>query len=188
MNVFLRRGLVFGLVGTLVYGIAACSQAPRDLGALARGTMANLKPSTHPAPAPTTVFSDAQGRPHTLAEFKGRVVIVNIWANWCAPCKAEIPSLAKLQNAYAGKPVSVVAISVGKAEDERAGRVFLEKFPPLIFYTEPTYKLSFAFSPMLETMPATVIYDKAGIERARVSGGTDWSSDEAKAVVDLLLK
>ena len=66
--------------------------------------MAKLEVSNHPAPAPTTVFADAAGKPRTLAEFKGKVTVVNLWANWCAPCKAEIPSLARLKTALPASP------------------------------------------------------------------------------------
>jgi thiol-disulfide isomerase/thioredoxin len=149
--------------------------------------MAALTVTSAPAPPPATVFHDAAGGAHTLAEFKGRVAIVNVWANWCAPCKQEIPSLARLQTAYAGRPVAVVAVSVGKAEDEVAGRAFIARNPPLRFYTEPTYALTFAFKPVVDGMPTTILYDKAGVERARLTGGADWSSPQARAVVDSLL-
>ncbi len=178
------RGLC---VAALVYGIAGCSKTPGDLRSLSRGAMAKLTVTHNPAPAPTTVFADAAGRPHTLAQFRGKVTVVNIWANWCAPCKAEIPSLAKLQSAYAGKPVAVVAVSVGKDADETAGRAFIDKNPPLIFYTEPTYAIAYAFQPMIEGMPTTIIYDRRGVERARLTGGADWSGPDAKAVIDTLI-
>jgi thiol-disulfide isomerase/thioredoxin len=149
--------------------------------------MAALKPSANPAPPPTVPFNDASGKPHTLAEFKGRVLIVNFWANWCPPCKAEIPSLAKLATAEAGKPLAIVPISVGKNEDETAGRAFIAKSPPLGFYTEPTYRLAYAFAPPVGDMPTTVIFDRHGVERARLAGGADWSSGAAKAVVERLI-
>jgi thiol-disulfide isomerase/thioredoxin len=149
--------------------------------------MAKLLLTDKPAPTPDTVFNDAAGKPHTLAEFKGKVAIVNIWANWCAPCKAEIPSLARLAVAYAGKPVAVVPVSVGKGDDETAGRAFIIRNPPLTFYTEPTYALTFAFRPAVDAMPTTVIYDRKGVERARLAGGADWSGPDARAVVDSLL-
>ncbi len=171
----------------LLYGMAGCSRPPGDLQGLAHGAMAKLKVTARPAPAPTTPFADAAGRIHTLAEFKGKVAIVNLWANWCAPCKAEIPSLAKLARAYGGKPLAVVAVSVGKAEDETAGHAFIDQNPPLAFYTEPTYALAYAFRPPVDEMPTTLIYDKAGIERARLSGGADWSGPDAKAVIETLM-
>lgn len=190
--VLTRRGLAHRAVGgtaslALLYTLVACSNPPGDLKSLARGPMAKLQVSNNPGPAPNTVFRDAAGKPHTLAEFKGRVAVVNLWANWCAPCKEEIPSLARLQAAYAGKPLVVVPVSVGKAEDETAGHAFIDRNPPLPFYTEPTYALAFAFKPAVEGMPTTILYDARGVERARLTGGADWSSPQAHAVMDLLL-
>jgi thiol-disulfide isomerase/thioredoxin len=181
-----RALAVAGLVCVL-YGLGGCSNTPKDLKSLAKGAMASLVPTDKPSPPPTTVFKDAAGNPHTVAEFKGKVTIVNVWANWCAPCKEEIPSLARLQTAYAGKDVAVVPISVGKGDDETAGHAFIDRNPPLKFYTEPTYALAFAFKPPVEGMPTTIIYDRKGVERARLTGGANWSSPEAKAVVDSLL-
>jgi len=177
---------VAGMVG-LLYALGGCSNTPGDLKSLAHGAMAKLVVSANPAPPPDTPFKDAAGRPHTLAEFKGKVAIVNVWANWCAPCKEEIPSLARLQVAYAGRPVAVVPVSVGKGDDETYGHAFIDRNPPLTFYTEPTYALTFAFKPAVDGMPTTIIYDKKGVERARLEGGADWSGADARAVVDSLL-
>jgi thiol-disulfide isomerase/thioredoxin len=174
-------------VVALLYALGACSNTPGKLGTLARGAMEKLTVTRGFAPQPQTPFRDAAGKPHTLAEFKGKVVVVNFWANWCPPCKAEIPSLAKLAGAEAGRPVAIVPISVGKGEDESAGWAFIARNPPLAFYTEPTYRLTFAFAPPVGDMPTTVIFDRHGVERARLAGGADWSTPEARAVVERLV-
>src|SRR6185436_2455638 len=113
-----RRLIALAGVAALLYGIAGCSNPPGDLKSLARGEMKKLAVTVTPQPAPAASFSGPDGAPHTLADFRGQVTVVNLWAKWCAPCLAEIPSLAALQRAYAGKPVKVVAISLGKGEDE----------------------------------------------------------------------
>lgn len=179
--------LALGGALALLYAVAGCSKPAGDLRDLATGAMAALKVSDHPAAVPSVAFADAAGASHTLPEFKGRVTIVNFWANWCPPCKAEIPSLSRLAVAERGKPLAIVPISVGKNEDETAGRAFIAKNPPLAFYTEPTYRLAYAFNPPIGDMPTTVIFDRHGVERARLAGGADWSSPEAKAVVERLL-
>ena len=171
----------------LLYTAAGCSKPGADLAMLARGQMAALKVTPNGAPAPGVPFADAAGAKHTLGEFKGKVTVVNLWANWCPPCKAEIPSLASLARAEAGQPVAIVPISVGKGADEIAGRAFIARNPPLTFYTEPTYALAFAFNPPAGDMPTTVIFDQHGRERARLGGGADWSGKDAKAVVAALL-
>ena len=182
-----RPVLAVAATAALLYALAGCSNTPGALKPLAKGDMAKLTVTEHPAPAPETVFHDAAGAPHILADFKGKVAIVNVWANWCAPCKEEIPSLARLAANYADKPVVVVPISVGKGDDEVAGRGFVARNPPLTFYTEPTYALTFAFKPTVDGMPTTIIYDRKGVERARLTGGADWSGADARAVVDSLL-
>jgi thiol-disulfide isomerase/thioredoxin len=181
-----RRLARAGLPAVL-YALAGCSNSG-DLKSLAHGEMAKLQVTTSPSPAPSTVFKDAQGHPHTLAEFKGKVIVVNVWANWCAPCKEEIPSLAKLQGEFAGRPVAVAPVSVGKGDDETQGRAFIARNPPLVFYTEPTYAFAFAFKPVVEGMPTTILYDRAGVERARLTGGADWSGPDARRVIEALLK
>lgn len=181
------RALAVAGVAAVLYALGGCSNTPGDLKSLSKGAMAKLVVTDKPAPAPSTPFKDAAGAAHTLAEFKGKVTVVNVWANWCAPCKEEIPSLARLQAAYAGKPVAVVPVSVGKAEDETAGHAFIDRNPPLVFYTEPTYALTYAFQPAVDGMPTTIIYDRKGVERARLAGGADWSGPDAHAVIDSLL-
>jgi thiol-disulfide isomerase/thioredoxin len=185
----LSRMRLLALIGgaAVLYALAGCSKTGGDLKSTAKGAMAALTMSDNPAPAPDTLFKDAAGKPHTLAEFKGKAMLVNLWANWCTPCKAEIPSLAKLAGAYAGKPLAIVPISVGKGADETAGHAFIDRNPPLTFYTEPTYAIAFAVKPPAEGMPTTILYDSHGVERARLAGGADWSSPDARATIDALL-
>ena len=171
----------------LLYALTGCSKPSGDLRALAVGPLAALKITASPKPGPTVPFKDAAGAEHTLAEFKGKVTIVNLWANWCPPCKAEIPTLATLAREEAGRPVAVVPISVGKGADEIAGEAFIAAHPPLTFYTEPTYRFAFSLQPPAEDMPTTVIFDRKGVERARLAGGADWSSPQAKALIDQLI-
>jgi hypothetical protein len=92
-----------------------------------------------------------------------------------------------LQAAYAGKPVTVVPISVDGAEDVQKARDFIAQHPPLKFYSDEAMKMPFAFTPPAAGMPTTVIYGKDGTERARLSGGADWSGPEARKIIDKLL-
>ena len=184
------RGGSFALIGVAaaLYVIPGCTaKQPGDLHALASGDMKAMTVDAQPAAAPETPFTDAAGKPHTLAEFKGRVVVLNLWATWCGPCVAEMPTLAELSAAYAGKPVVVVPVSVDRVEDRANAMAFLAKRPPLTFYSEPQFALAFAFKPPVDGLPATLLIDPQGRVRARLAGGANWSGPQAHKVVDTLL-
>ena len=94
-------------VAAVLYVIASASFKPAgalDLNEFKKASLAKLDVPSQPRAAPATVFTDGAGKPHTLADFKGQVVVMNLWATWCAPCKKEMPTLAKLAAAYEGKP------------------------------------------------------------------------------------
>jgi thiol-disulfide isomerase/thioredoxin len=98
-----------------------------------------------------------------------------------------MPTLAKLAEAYAGKPVEVAAISIDSASATDQAKAFIAEHKPLAFYQDAKMALPFAFAPPAQGFPTTILYDKSGMERARVIGEADWSSGEAKAVIDRLL-
>jgi thiol-disulfide isomerase/thioredoxin len=181
---------VVGLAA-LVYVIVTLSAkpptgTPADLKTLARGDMAKLVVATNGQPPPTLPFLDPDGRQTDLARLKAPVVVVNFWATWCAPCRTEMPTLARLQAAYPGR-VRIVPISMDDAKDRGKARAFIAGYPPLPFYQDPGSKLVFALNPPTEGLPTTVLYDAGGRERARLEGGADWSGPDAHAVIQALL-
>lgn len=185
----LRAAALAG-VAAVVYIIGQTFIKPHGDGglkALARGEMAKLEIPAEPAVAPAASFVDAAGKPVRLADFKGKVVVLNLWATWCPPCVAEMPTLAKLQSEYAGKPVAVVALSVDRADDIPKAQAFLAKHAPLSFYNDPNLKMAFALKPPAPGMPTTVIFGPDGVERGRLSGGADWAGEDARAVIDAVL-
>jgi thiol-disulfide isomerase/thioredoxin len=112
------------------------------------------------------------------------VVVLNLWATWCGPCVAEMPTLAKLASADAGRAVVILPVSL---DQDRGGAIdFIAKRPPLGFYNEPSYALAYAFKPPVEDLPTTVLIDPAGRVRAELSGGADWSGAQARKVIDAL--
>ncbi|MFI4973449.1 MAG: TlpA family protein disulfide reductase [Caulobacterales bacterium] len=182
------RGVAFLAIAAALYVIPGCSAKPgADLKALATGDMAKLEVASSPAVAPQIPFVDDGGRSHTLSDFKGKAVVLNIWATWCTPCVAEMGSLAKLQASRAGQPIQVVAISLDRAEDVAAAKRFIAKRAPLGFYSDSKYALAYAFNPPLAGVPTTVLIDRNGVVRARLSGGADWSGVQAGKVIDALL-
>ena len=153
---------------------------------LATGEMAKLQVAGAPAPAPALVAEGPDGKPVTLSDLKGRVVVVNLWASWCAPCVKEMPTLARLQADYGSKGLQVLPISLDKGAEIDKARAFLADKAPLRFY-HADYSLAFSLMPKEQGLPTTILYGRDGRERARLAGGADWTSPEARKVIDRLL-
>jgi thiol-disulfide isomerase/thioredoxin len=176
-------------VAAVLYVIGSSLFKPKDvadLTDLARGPLQKLVVAKAPVPGPTLGFTDAAGKPVTLADFKGQVVVLNLWATWCGPCKVEMPTLARLQAAYAGKPVKVVAVSTDREAAITEARAFIAGNAPLAFYGGGE-KLPFQIEPHVLGFPTTLIFDASGHERARMSGDADWATPEAHKVIDRML-
>lgn len=177
-------------VAAVLYVMVSASFKPAgvaDLKEFKKGSLAKLEVPAEPRGQPTTVFTDGAGKKLTLADFKGQVVVMNLWATWCAPCKVEMPTLAKLQAVYATQPLKVLAISVDRDSDLNLVQAQMTANAPLQVYRDPGYLLSFALEPRSEGFPTTVVYDRQGRERARLSGEADWSSPEARGLIEALL-
>lgn len=189
LNWALWGAALIGVAAVLYIIVQASTKPAQDAGltAVARGEMKKLTLPLEATIAPTHAFVDAAGKPVRIADYKGKVVVLNLWATWCPPCVAEMPTLAKLAAAYEGKPVVVVAVSVDQAKDVEKARAFIAKHPPLGFYSDPEMKMPFAVKPPAAGMPTTIIYGTDGLERARLSAAADWSSADARAVIDHVL-
>jgi len=181
-------------VAAVVYIIAQSASKPPAQAPVAVPTASVThdvaKKLEHPADGkapPAYAFVDASGKKVTAADFKGKIVVMNLWATWCAPCKLEMPTLATLAKAYAGKPVEVVAVSIDKPEAVDQAKAFIAQQAPLGFYNDPEAKLPWALQPAANGMPTTLILGKDGLERGRISGEADWAGPGAKAVINKLL-
>ncbi|MET0240168.1 MAG: TlpA disulfide reductase family protein [Sphingobium sp.] len=136
--------------------------------------------------APDFIFGDAKGKDVSLARFKGKPVLVNLWATWCGPCVAEMPMLDKVAADYAGKGLAVLIVSQDTGEPALVD-AFLAKrsLPHLSAYRDPENQLGFHYATGL--LPTTVLYDRDGKEVARVAGAMDWSGEEGRAMIEDLL-
>jgi thiol-disulfide isomerase/thioredoxin len=128
------------------------------------------------APEPAAVFNDPAGKPVKLADFKGKPLLVNLWASWCAPCVKELPTLDRL--ARAGR-IKVVAVSQDSGPHASVV-AFLEghKIATLDAYQDPNMALSGALGPDA-VLPTSILYDANGKEVWRYVGDLDWTSSEA---------
>jgi len=139
------------------------------------------------SPEPATPILDANGKTVTLAGFKGKPIIVNLWATWCAPCRKEMPSLAKLQASY-GDRVLIVPVSMDKAPDREKARAFIAANAPLAFYEDEALAMPYDVKPPVDGFPTTFLFDAQGREVGRISMDRDWDSPGAHQVVDALIK
>jgi len=153
------------------------------LDGLNKGAMAALVIRPKPMDLPAFTFAGSAGSQKSLADFKGKVVLLNIWATWCLPCREEMPALDRLQAKLGGKDFEVVAINIDKGGPEKA-EAFLRDtgVTNLALYTDPSGKLFATVKAV--GMPTTLLIDREGREIARLAGPADWASPEAVAVVE----
>lgn len=159
------------------------SPAAVAAGSASKFTAKFVRPDA-PTPPPDHVIYDASGKAMKLADLKGKVVVMNIWATWCAPCKVEMPTLARLQAAYKDQPVEVVAVSIDTADDAAKAVLFIAQNEPLKFYHDREMKMPFVLKPVAPGAPTTVIYGKDGLEVGRVAGEADWAGADVRKVID----
>ncbi|MCI4591535.1 TlpA family protein disulfide reductase [Sphingobium sp. BYY-5] len=138
------------------------------------------------APAPDFAFLDPDGGEKTLQDFAGRPLLVNLWATWCTPCVAEMPTLDRIAAAHGARGLAVLTISQDNT-GMKAVKPFFEKhkLPHLKGYADPENHFGFHYATGL--LPTTVIYDAHGKEMVRVIGAMDWEGPEAKALIDAAL-
>ncbi len=154
--------------------------------ALATGPLAGF--IIHPQRKDIAAFNFANDKGETidLSKWKGRVVLLNLWATWCAPCRKEMPDLAKLQTALGGPDFEVVALSLDR-KGLAASQTFLKEtgVANLASYVQPDGKPLAALEAL--GLPATILIDRNGKEAGRILGPVEWASPEAQAMVKALL-
>lgn len=143
-----------------------------------------LKPSP-PVPAPPLELADMQGKKHRLADYRGKVVLVNFWATWCVPCREEMPSIERLRASLEGRPFAVLAVNL--AEPEPQIRKFLDAVPVrFAVLLDRDAKATRVWQAKL--LPATYIVGPDGVIRYRHVGELDWSKPEVRRFITGLMK
>jgi len=194
-------GAIVGLAA--VYGIggfrgnqdveedcARAQQTAQRLAPLARGNVAAVSVLTRPRRVPDLRFEDAQGHSRSLAEWRGQVVLFNLWATWCVPCRKEMPALDGLEAKLGGKEFRVVAVNID-TRDPAKPLAFLREtaITHLAYFVDPSAKVfqdlklaGWAFG-----MPTTLIVDPRGCTLASLAGPAEWSGDDAVRLVTAAL-
>ena len=191
-------GVIVGLAG--VYGIAtltrnaggdtACRPAvelARKLAPFARGEVAAVNVAKSPLQLPPLAFQDAAGQPLTLEHWRGRIVLLNLWATWCVPCRKEMPALEALEQRRGGPGFEVVAINI-ETRDADKPKAWLKEVgvQKLNYYADPSARrfqelksVGRAFG-----MPTTLLIDGRGCELGTIAGPAEWASEDAIRLID----
>jgi thiol-disulfide isomerase/thioredoxin len=155
----------------------AAPAAPADADS-GTGRLDRLRAGT---PAPRIAFEDGDGAPATIADFAGRPVLLNLWATWCGPCVAEMPTLDALAG-QAGDRLAVLTVSQDLDGREKVDAFFRKyRFANLEAFLDP----GMALMPALEigTLPTTILYDSRGREVWRMMGMEEWNGPRAAALI-----
>src|SRR5271168_1301551 len=189
-------GILVVLAG--VYGIARLRSNPADaacqaavnaasrIAPLVRGEVAALAVARTPFRVPDLAFKDAAGRDRTLADWRGRTVLLNLWATWCVPCRREMPALDALQAKLGGPDFEVVAVDID-TRDPQKPLAFLKEIgvSRLAYYSDQS---AHVFEDLKTAgkafgMPTTVIVDRSGCEIGNMAGPAEWASDDGVKLV-----
>jgi len=173
----------------ILYVLFAAGSKPAETQGMARfatGAMHRLAVLDDPPPLPMRAIQDAQGRITNLHAFMGQVLVVNLWATWCAPCMEEMPTLGALQRRFSGR-IRVIPVNVDDTAHLEAAKRELAQLTrgSLPLYNDNSRGILFDVN--TPGMPVTIIYDRRGHEVARLAGGADWSSDAATRLIEAVL-
>lgn len=168
---------------------ASCEAAKARAAALlplAKGEMAAVQVRSKPEMIEELAFLDGDQAPKSLASFRGKVVLLNLWATWCAPCRAEMPALDSLQGELGGDKFQVVAVNIDTRNLDKP-KAFLDEIgvKRLAFFSDPQAKIFVDLKRRGKAfgMPTTVLIDAEGCEIANLQGPAHWASEDAKALI-----
>jgi thiol-disulfide isomerase/thioredoxin len=149
---------------------------------LLKGSVAKFALAKEPKPLPELGFADADDKPLTLADYKGKLVLVNFWATWCAPCVKEMPSLDRLQAEIGKDKFVVLPLSLDGSSRAKVAPFYADrKLANLGIYFDKGKKVLAALD--VSVLPTSVLIDAKGRELGRLEGDADWDKPEAVSLI-----
>lgn len=169
--------------------LACAAKAGRaeGLSALAVGEVAAMLPADPPVSLAQLSFDDPEGRPMTIAGRAGKTLLVNLWATWCAPCRAEMPALDALQRRMGSDAFEVVAINIDTGDDSKP-KAFLSEIgvKTLGFYRDATMGVfnDLKRRSLALGLPVTLLLDAEGCLLASMNGPAEWAGEDARKLIE----
>lgn len=179
----LKSAVLYTALALMANAATAQDTTISDLRA---GDMMKLNLHSAPIAASDNVFVGADGADRTLDAYRGKVVLLNFWATWCAPCRKEMPALSALQAEFGGDDFEVVTVATGPNPAPAMAR-FMEEAGIDNLPLNTDLRQAFARSMGVMGLPVSVILDREGQEIARLQGDADWHSDSARAIIAALI-
>jgi thiol-disulfide isomerase/thioredoxin len=146
--------------------------------------------ATKPLQLPKLVFHDGEGRERTLADWRGRSVLFNLWATWCVPCRKEMPALDALQGKLGGEKFEVVAVNIDTRNLDKP-RAWLQEvgITRLGYFADPSAKVFQDLKAIGKAfgMPTTLLIDPQGCELGTLAGPAEWASEDAVRLIEAAL-
>jgi thiol-disulfide isomerase/thioredoxin len=167
---------------------AQCRSA-RNLAPFAKGEVAAFVPSAKPQALQDVSFHDADGKPHTLKDFQGKTILLNLWATWCVPCRTEMPTLDDLQKKRGGKDFTVIALSLdtgGADKPEKFFKAIKIKALGLYYDANGTVFISLRKAGLITGLPTSFLLDREGCVLGTLAGPANWAREEALKLIDAL--
>src|ERR1700694_198311 len=175
-------------------GDSACRPAvdlAQKLAPLAHGEVAALTMATAPLRLADLAFEDAEGKPKKLSDWRGRTVLVNLWATWCVPCRKEMPALESLQTRLGGANFEVVPSNIDTRDPEKPKNFLKEaNLTRLGYFSDQKAKVFQDLKAIGRAlgMPTSVLVDGEGCEIATIAGPAEWDSDDAVKLITAAVK
>jgi thiol-disulfide isomerase/thioredoxin len=170
--------------------IAAVEVAKR-IAPLAQGEVAAVTMATAPLRLPDLAFEDAAGNPKKLSDWRGKTVLLNLWATWCVPCRKEMPALDALQAKLGGKDFEVVAVNIDTRDPDKP-RNFLKEanLTTLAYFADQKAKVFQDLKSIGRAlgMPTSVLVDAQGCEIGTIAGPAEWASEDAVKLIKAAIK
>ncbi len=181
----IRLMVLIGIVTVFMVAIKSCQVPETGLERFRGGALSRLEVIETPPPQPDMIMGNLGEQAMQLKDFRGQILLVNVWATWCPPCVAEMPMLDRLQSDIASDDFQVVTISMDRTANEAAA--FFER-NGITALTPWHGSIDLSAKLRAPGLPISIFYNRQGREVARIAGEVDWDKAEVRAFIQHLIE